>query len=156
MKNNVPAFIREGGEVSGVGGKNHYLAYYETTKYWFIQSDKFFLENRGFISISSSGKYVLNSFLKTHIDLIFQTLTRWLLVPLGKKWTVEVDGPVKQRSRYSTTRNSTMNIKKLCKNDSKPRLYTETTQPVFLFSIKTIGWVVFLYNCKDLAMEKLP
>ena len=40
MKNNKPAFIREGGELPQVKGENHFLAYYEA---WYIQSDLKFL-----------------------------------------------------------------------------------------------------------------
>ena len=55
-KNNQPAFIREGGEISGVAGKSHYLVRGET-KFWFIQEERCLWESRGFFFIESSGKY---------------------------------------------------------------------------------------------------
>ena len=64
MRDNKPAFIREGGEVSGMVGKNHYLVFYESYKTWFIQNDKWFLEGRagGYFSNQSIGKYVMSCF----------------------------------------------------------------------------------------------
>ena len=57
MKNNKPAFIREGGEVPGVNGKNHYLVWYD--EFWCIQKDVRFLkdEGGGYFCICSSGKF---------------------------------------------------------------------------------------------------
>ena len=62
MEANVPTFIREGGQISGVGGKTHYLVF---RKAWYIQPDDWFLEGKGggYLCYRTSGKYVLNSFL---------------------------------------------------------------------------------------------
>ena len=62
MKDNKPAFIREGGKISGLSGENHYLAFYEEKKSWYIQTDDYFLKGEGgFLKNISSGKYVLDS-----------------------------------------------------------------------------------------------
>ena len=59
MKNNKPAFIREGGKISGIKGENHYLAFHEATKTWNIMQDEWFLNGKGggFFANVSSGKY---------------------------------------------------------------------------------------------------
>ena len=59
MKNNKPAFIRAGGEISGLSGENHYLTFYEASKSWYIQSDEWFLLGRGggFFTNKSSGMF---------------------------------------------------------------------------------------------------
>ena len=59
LKNNTPAFIREGGKLSGLDGENHYLTFHEETKSWYIQIDKWFLIGRGggFFSNESSGMF---------------------------------------------------------------------------------------------------
>ena len=61
MKNDKPAFIREGGEVFGVYGKHHYLAWCEDG-YWYIQQEAWFLEGEsgGYLRIRSSGKYFID------------------------------------------------------------------------------------------------
>ena len=58
MRDNKPAFIREGGEVSGIASKNHYLAFNESYKTWFIQSDDWFLEGKagGYLKNQTTGK----------------------------------------------------------------------------------------------------
>ena len=60
MKNDRPAFIREGGEISGCQGKNHYLVFYEASNTWYIQNDEWFSEGRagGYLRIKTTGKYV--------------------------------------------------------------------------------------------------
>ena len=65
MKNNKPAFIREGGKISGFPGENHYLVFHEASKTWNITTDDYFSKGQGggFFSINSSGKFVLNSLL---------------------------------------------------------------------------------------------
>ena len=57
LKNNTPAFIREGGELSGLNGENHYLAFHEKSKSWNIQSDEWFSIGKGggFFTNDSSG-----------------------------------------------------------------------------------------------------
>ena len=42
MKNNKPAFIREGGKIPQVAGENHFLAYYDAWNTWYIQTDSRF------------------------------------------------------------------------------------------------------------------
>ena len=60
MKNNKPAFIREGGHLPGVDGQNFYLVYCGGKKAWLIQSDDWFLGGNagGFFRIYTSGKYL--------------------------------------------------------------------------------------------------
>ena len=59
MDNNIPAFIRDGGNIPGLEGKNHYLVYKEASKHWYIQPDEFFLENKGggYLRITTTGTY---------------------------------------------------------------------------------------------------
>ena len=74
MKADVPTFIREGGEISGVGGKTHYLVFRQASKAWYIQPGEWFLEGKGggYLGNQTSGKYVLNSLLP------------WRGMPVGK------------------------------------------------------------------------
>ena len=60
-KNNRPAFIREGGELPQVKGENHFLAYYDVWKTWYIQNDFRFsgIKNPvgGFFRIATTGMF---------------------------------------------------------------------------------------------------
>ena len=60
MEYNSPAFIREGGRISGVSGKNHYLVFTrkEGLKNWCIQPEEFFLAKKtgGYLKICTTGK----------------------------------------------------------------------------------------------------
>ena len=71
MKNNKPAFIREGGKVPGLVDKNHYLAW--SHEFWFFQQEAWFLEGEsgGYLCIRTPGKYFFCSDNNSKIDWIF-------------------------------------------------------------------------------------
>ena len=64
MKDNKPAFIREGGKISGLSSENYYLAFHEASKTWNITQDDWFskAEGGGIFANISSGKYVWTLF----------------------------------------------------------------------------------------------
>ena len=56
MKNNIPAFMREGGKISGIMGENYYLVFHEPWKTWHITENDQFSKGQGggyFANISS-------------------------------------------------------------------------------------------------------
>ena len=66
MKNNKPAFIREGGKLPGLVGENNYLAW--SHEFWFFQPEAWFLEGEsgefgGYLCIRTPGKYFFCSLL---------------------------------------------------------------------------------------------
>ena len=74
MKNNKPAFIREGGKLPGLVGENNYLAW--SHEFWFFQPEAWFLEGEsgefgGYLCIRTPGKYFFCSDNNSKIDWIF-------------------------------------------------------------------------------------
>jgi len=89
LRNNKPAFIREGGYVPGVIGQNFYLVYCGgKINAWHIQSDGWFLGGNagGFFRIYTSGKslqsvyifYLLLFITSSKIHRILRNCEYWL------------------------------------------------------------------------------
>ena len=62
LDNNIPAFVRVGGYVPGLEGKNHYLVYIREEglkNHWYIQPDEYFLEKQGggYLGVCTTGTY---------------------------------------------------------------------------------------------------
>ena len=60
MKNNKPAFIRAGGELPQVTGKNYFLAHYDALyKAWYIQNERNFSGGQigGFLRNKTTGMF---------------------------------------------------------------------------------------------------